>query len=105
MSLFRLLLFSLFTAATVFAAKPNVIIIYVDDMGYGDASCLNPQAKFQTPNIDRLAGEGMTFTDGHSPDTVCTPSRYGLLTGRYSWRTTMKRGVMGAEGKLSLILI
>ncbi len=99
MSLFRLLLFSLFCAATAYAAKPNVIVIYVDDMGYGDASCLNPQAKFKTPNIDRLAVEGMTFTDGHSPDTVCTPSRYGLLTGRYSWRTTMKRGVMGAEGK------
>ena len=98
MSLFRLLLLSLFCATAAFAAKPNVIVIYVDDMGYGDASCLNPQAKFQTPNIDRLAVEGMTFTDGHSPDTVCTPSRYGLLTGRYSWRTTMKRGVMVAEG-------
>ena len=73
MSLFRLLLFSLFCAATAYAAKPNVIVIYVDDMGYGDASCLNPQAKFKTPNIDRLAVEGMTFTDGHSPDTVCTP--------------------------------
>ena len=81
-----------------FADNPNIILIYVDDMGYGDASCLNPKSKFKTPNIDRLAREGMTFTDGHSSDTVCTPSRYGLLTGRYAWRTTLKRGVMGAEG-------
>jgi arylsulfatase A len=81
-----------------FADKPNIILIYVDDMGYGDASCLNPESKFKTPNIDRIARQGMTFTDGHSSDTVCTPSRYGLLTGRYAWRTTLKRGVMGAEG-------
>lgn len=77
--------------------RPNVVVIYTDDQGYGDASCLNPDSKFQTPNIDRLAAEGMTFTDGHSSDSVCTPSRYGLLTGRYSWRTTLKRGVFGAE--------
>ena len=98
LSIIRLLLLIFFFVTTSFATNPNVILIYVDDMGYGDASCLNPNAKFQTPNIDRLAKEGMTFTDGHSSDTVCTPSRYGLLTGRYSWRTTMKRGVMGAEG-------
>ncbi len=78
-------------------ANPHIIVIYTDDQGYGDVSCLNPQAKFQTPNLDRLAREGMIFTDGHSPDTVCTPSRYGLLTGRYSWRTELKRGVFGAE--------
>ena len=77
------------------AEKPNIILVYVDDMGYGDASCLNPQSKFKTPHLDRLAREGMTFTDGHCSDTVCTPSRYGLLTGRYAWRTTLKRGVMG----------
>lgn len=77
--------------------SPNVIVIYTDDQGYGDAACLNPTAKFQTPNLDRLAREGMTFTDAHCSDTVCTPSRYGLLTGRYSWRTTLKRGVYGAE--------
>ena len=96
--MFRLMLLSLFCVVSVLSDNPNVILIYVDDMGYGDASCLNPQSKFKTPNIDRLAKEGMSFTDGHSSDTVCTPSRYGLLTGRYSWRTTMKRGVMGAEG-------
>ncbi|MDB4639258.1 sulfatase-like hydrolase/transferase, partial [bacterium] len=82
---------------TLADSRPNVIIIYTDDQGFGDASCLNPDAKFQTPNLDRLAKEGMTFTDAHCSDTVCTPSRYGLLTGRYSWRTTLKKGVYGAE--------
>ena len=76
---------------------PNIILIYTDDQGFGDVSCLNSEAKFQTPNIDRLAREGITFTDAHCSDTVCTPSRYGLLTGRYAWRTTLKRGVYGAE--------
>ncbi len=80
------------------ADSPNVILLYTDDQGYGDASCLNPEAKFQTPNLDRLAAEGIAFTNAHSSDTVCTPSRYGLLTGRYAWRTSLKQGVMGAEG-------
>ncbi len=84
-------------ASTTNAAKPNIIVIYTDDQGYGDASCLNPESKFKTPNLERLAAEGMTFTDAHCSDTVCTPSRYGLLTGRYAWRTTLKRGVYGAE--------
>ncbi|TWT64325.1 sulfatase family protein [Rubinisphaera italica] len=77
--------------------KPNIILIYTDDQGYGDVSCLNPESKFQTPNMDRIAQEGLTFTNAHCSDTVCTPSRYGLLTGRYCWRTTMKTGVLGAE--------
>ncbi len=85
-------------AGLLHAEKPNVIVIYSDDQGYGDASCLNPDSKFKTPNLDRLAKEGITFTDAHCSDTVCTPSRYGLLTGRYCWRTTRKTGVMGAEG-------
>jgi hypothetical protein len=79
------------------APKPNIIVIYTDDQGFGDASCLNPAAKFQTPNLDRLAKEGINFTNGLSPDTVCTPSRYGLLTGRYCWRTEKKFKVLGAE--------
>jgi arylsulfatase A len=81
------------------ADRPNVVIIYSDDQGFGDASCLNNDAKFQTPHLDRLAREGVTFTNAHSPDSVCTPSRYGLLTGRYAWRTRLKTGVMGAEGE------
>ena len=88
-----------FSDSATFADKPNVIIVYTDDQGYGDASCLNPDAKFETPSLDRLAAEGIRFTNAHSSDTVCTPSRYGLLTGRYCWRTTRKTGVMGAEGK------
>ena len=66
------------------AEKPNIVLIYTDDQGYGDASGLNPESKFKTPNLDRLTNEGMTFTDAHCTDTVCTPSRYGLLTGRYA---------------------
>ena len=79
------------------ADKPNVIIIYTDDQGYGDCSLLNPDSKFQTPNIDRIGKEGIVFTDGHSSNTVCTPSRYALLTGRYSWRTRLKRGVLTSD--------
>ncbi len=84
--------------ANAIAEKPNIIVIYTDDQGYGDTSCLNPDAKFKTPNLDRVAAEGICFTNGHCSDTVCTPSRYGLLTGRYCWRTIRKTGVMGAEG-------
>ena len=81
------------------ASQPNVIVIYTDDQGFGDVSAMNPEAKFETPHFDRLAHEGIAFTNAHSADSVCTPSRYGLLTGRYPWRTIRKRGVMGAEGK------
>lgn len=80
-------------------SKPNIVIIYTDDQGYGDVSALNPDAKFQTPNMDRIAKEGIAFTNGHSADSICTPSRYALLTGRYPWRTRMKTGVLGAEAK------
>ena len=76
---------------------PNVILIYTDDQGFGDVSAFNSSAKFKTPHLDRLAAEGVAFTNAHSADSVCTPSRYALLTGRYPWRTTMKRGVLGAE--------
>ncbi len=79
-------------------AKPNIVIVYTDDQGCGDVSALNPDAKFKTPNIDKLANEGIVFTDGHSSDGVCTPSRYTLLTGRYSWRTSLKKGVLRADG-------
>jgi arylsulfatase A len=79
------------------AAGPNIVVVYTDDQGFGDAGCYNPQSKIETPNLDRLAAEGMRFTDAHCSDTVCTPSRYGLLTGRYSWRTELKQGVFGAE--------
>ncbi len=73
---------------------PNIVYILADDMGYGDVSCLNPESKIHTPNIDRLANEGIKFTDAHSGAAVCTPTRYGVLTGRYCWRTRLKRGVL-----------
>jgi arylsulfatase A-like enzyme len=76
-------------------AKPSIVVILADDMGYGDVHALNPASKIPTPNIDRLAAEGMTFADGHSPSAVCTPTRYGVLTGRYCWRTRLKSGVLG----------
>lgn len=74
--------------------KPNIVYILADDLGYGDVSCLNPESKIPTPNMDRLAKEGMTFTDAHSPSSVCTPTRYGILTGRYCWRSRLKSGVL-----------
>jgi len=73
---------------------PNIVFIMADDMGYGDANCLNPDSKIPTPNIDRLAAEGMCFTDAHTPSAVCTPTRYGVLTGRYCWRSRLKKGVL-----------
>jgi arylsulfatase A len=75
------------------AAKPNIIFIMADDMGYGDLGCYGA-TKIPTPNTDQLAKEGILFTDAHSPSAVCTPTRYGVLTGRYCWRTRLKRGVL-----------
>jgi arylsulfatase A len=77
------------------AELPNIVIILADDMGYGDVQRLNPESKIATPNLNRFAAQGMTFTDGHSPSAVCTPTRYGLLTGRYCWRSRLKSGVLG----------
>ena len=73
---------------------PNIVFILADDMGYGDLQCLNQDSKIPTPNMDRLASEGMYFSDAHSGSAVCTPTRYGLLTGRYAWRTRLKSGVL-----------
>jgi len=75
--------------------RPNFIYVFCDDLGWGDVSCLNPDSKIQTPHVDALAASGMNFTDAHAGSAVCTPSRYTLLTGRYCWRTHMKRGVNG----------
>ena len=74
--------------------KPNIIFILADDMGYGDVGCYNAGSKIPTPHMDRLASEGIRFTDAHSPSAVCTPSRYGILTGRYCWRSRLKHGVL-----------
>ena len=89
--------------------KPNIVYFFVDDMGYGDVSCLNPEGRIPTPNFDRLAREGMIFRDAHSSSAVCSPSRYGVLTGRYNWRSTLQQGIVGvygdpliAEGRLTV---
>jgi arylsulfatase A len=73
---------------------PNIIYILADDLGYGDVTIYNSQAKTSTPNIDKLASQGIRFTDAHSPCAVSTPTRYGILTGRYSWRTRLTSGVL-----------
>jgi arylsulfatase A len=75
--------------------KPNIVYILADDLGYGDVQCLNPErGKIKTPCLDKLASQGMTFTDSHSGSSVCTPTRYGLLTGRYAWRTRLQASVL-----------
>ena len=81
------------TLATA-SALPNIVIILADDLGYGDVRCYQPNSKLATPYMDRIAKEGVRFTDAHTPSSVCTPTRYGLLTGRYCWRTGLKRGVL-----------
>ncbi len=81
---------------TVFEAQtlPNIVFIFADDLGYGDVKCLNPNGKIATPNIDKLAMQGRIFTDAHTSASVCTPSRYSLLTGRYAWRTHLQTFVL-----------
>ncbi|MDX2036283.1 MAG: arylsulfatase [Isosphaeraceae bacterium] len=96
--------------AVAAADNPNLVVILADDLGYGDVQRLNPdRGKIKTPNLDKLAAQGMTFTDAHSGSSVCTPTRYGLLTGRYAWRTRLQSGVLDnyvepliAEGRLTL---
>ena len=78
---------------------PNIIYILADDLGYGDVSIYNPNSKIATPNIDKLGRQGMRFTDAHSPSSVCTPTRYGILTGRYCWRSKLPRGVLQGYGQ------
>ncbi|MEX0775829.1 MAG: arylsulfatase [Phycisphaeraceae bacterium] len=81
--------------AAAAGSRPNIIVVLADDFGYGDAHFLDPQySKIPTPHMDRLAQQGMAFTDAHSPSAVCTPTRYGMLTGRYAWRTRLQRGVL-----------
>ena len=78
---------------------PNIVYILADDLGYGDVSCLNEDGKINTRNIDSIAKAGMIFTDAHSGSAVCTPTRYGIMTGRYCWRTRLKSGVLGGWSK------
>ncbi|MDP6721159.1 MAG: arylsulfatase, partial [Pirellulaceae bacterium] len=103
------LLFALFAIVSPsFAAgqqtvttPPSIVFILADDMGIGDVQCFNPEGKIKTPCMDRLASEGMRLNDAHSPSAVCTPTRYGILTGRYAWRGRLKNGVLwGASDPL-----
>jgi arylsulfatase A-like enzyme len=82
-------------ADTAPADRPNIVFILCDDLGYGDVACNNPKGKIPTPRIDRLAREGMRLTDAHTTSSVCTPTRYGVLTGRYNWRSRLQSGVLG----------
>jgi len=76
------------------ASRPNIVIILADDLGYGDLGSYNPDSKIPTPQLDRLAAQGLRFTDAHSPSAVCSPTRYGLLTGRYAWRSRLQQNVL-----------
>jgi arylsulfatase A-like enzyme len=86
-------------AAPAATGKPNIVYILADDMGYGDLACQNPKSKIPTPNLDRLVTQSVRFTDAHAPTAVCSPTRYAVLTGRYAWRSALKRGVLGPYGK------
>jgi len=79
--------------------NPNILFILADDMGYGDLGCYGAE-KIKTPNIDRLAEEGILFTDGHCGASTCTPTRYGLLTGRHPWRSWLKYGALSTTAPL-----
>src|SRR5712672_1348500 len=84
------------------AAKPNIIVILADDYGYGSAGCYGGTG-LKTPNLDRLAREGRKFTQAYCPGSVCSPTRYGLMTGRYFWRTSVKDGkVLPANAPLHI---
>ncbi|MEM7660076.1 MAG: sulfatase-like hydrolase/transferase, partial [Bacteroidota bacterium] len=76
------------------SGAPNIVLILADDMGSGDIQALNPTSQIPTPALNALAESGMRFTDAHTGSSVCTPTRYGLMTGRYAWRTRMKWGVL-----------
>ena len=79
-------------------ALPHIVVVLADDLGWGDPRCYQPDSKIPTPQMDRLAAGGMRFTDAHTPSSVCTPTRYTLLTGRYCWRTWLEKGVLDGFG-------
>ncbi|MDR2913948.1 MAG: arylsulfatase [Tannerella sp.] len=99
LSIYPSLLISTLAMAQTGPEQPNIIFILADDLGYGDLSCLNREGKINTPNLDKLAADGVVFTDAHSSSAVSTPTRYGILTGRYNWRSTLKNGVLGIYSK------
>jgi arylsulfatase A len=90
---FTLLFLLAATSVTTAAPQPNILLILVDDMGWGDARCFNPESKIATPHLDKLAAEGMKFTDAHAGASICVPSRYSLLTGRMPYRNWNRESV------------
>jgi arylsulfatase A-like enzyme len=90
---------SIAQATDASGGRPNIVFILADDMGYGDPACYCGQSKIPTPAMDLLASQGIRFTDAHTPSAVCTPTRYGVLTGRYCWRSSLKKGVLGGYSK------
>ena len=106
MSMFRFILFPLVLIASCSRPapdnnlrRPHIVLILADDLGQGDLGCYNSNSRILTPQMDRIAAEGMRFTDAHSPAAVCTPTRYGLLTGRYAWRTRLKSWVLNGSSR------
>ncbi|MCH1453821.1 MAG: sulfatase-like hydrolase/transferase [Flavobacteriaceae bacterium] len=91
-----------FTADKKKSQSPNIIYILADDLGYGDLSIYNLASKIKTPHLDQMAREGMRFMDMHSTSSVCTPTRYSILTGEYAWRTNLKTGVLWSYGPLMI---
>ena len=99
------LVLSLCCSASVLGQTlPNIIIIYADDLGYGDLSCYNPKAAYKTPRLDQMAAEGIRFTDAHSPSTICSPSRYGLLSGQQVCRTGRRTTAFEGPGGPSYLM-
>ena len=100
---FGILLLVSIVSTSVAADRPNIVIILADDLGYGSLNSYGAdEAHIRTPNIDRLAKEGRRFTDANTPSSVCSPTRYGLLTGRYDWRTNQKHGVLNTTDPLHI---
>ncbi len=89
----------MWAVAPATAASPNVILVMADDLGIGDVSPTSPDCKIRTPHLQKMADEGITFLDAHTPSSVCTPTRYGLLTGRYNWRSRLARGVLSGRSQ------
>ena len=98
-----LLLFALLVSAVLAADRPNIVVILSDDYGYGSAGCYGADPKLlSTPHLDRLAREGRRFTDANTTSSVCSPTRYSVLTGRYCWRTSLKHEVLGTFSPLHI---
>ncbi len=95
-----LIAFSVLSHTALANDQPNIVYILADDMGYGDVRALNPDCQFPTPHLDQMAADGMVFTDTHTGSSCCTPTRYGIVTGRYAWRTRLKSGVASGYSEL-----